>query len=147
MCKDKQLIIRLLPKKPEITFYSVSNEEVKASIDSYFMKLKRSLVDSEYFYTTEWGIREAVTYVREVYPFPKYVPEVMDCDDFAMLMKALVASEFGINDFWIVFGDSPEGYHAFNMARVEDRYVIIEPQLGTVFEVYENGYVPRECYL
>jgi len=93
-----------------------------------------------YYYTTLWGIKEAVKYCRKVYPFPKYQSGIMDCDDFAILMKGLMSAEFGISDFGIALGMTPMGYHAFNQARIEDRRVFIEPQTGEVFEIGEKGY-------
>ena len=64
----------------------------------------------------------------------------MDCDDFAILMKGLMNAEFCVNAFGIALGNVPGGYHAYNIARVEDRWVMIEPQTGEVFEFGDNGY-------
>jgi len=98
------------------------------------------LFDSVYYFTTLWGIQEAVRYVRRVYSFPKYEVEQTDCDDFAILMKGLMSAEFGINDFGIALGNTPMGYHAFNLARAEQNWVFIEPQTGEIFEMGEKGY-------
>ena len=92
-----------------------------------------------YYYTTLWGIKEAVKYCRKVYPFPKYKTAVMDCDDFAILLKGLMSAEFGINDFGIALGMTPMGYHAFNIARIESKRVFIEPQTGEVFEMDDTS--------
>lgn len=130
--------------KPDITFYEIDYNTVLAELQAMGLSIMRSgLIDTQYYYTTLWGIQEAVKYVRKVYPFPSYKAEKTDCDDFAILMKGLLSAEFGINDVGLVFGDSPMGYHAFNIARVEDRRVIIEPQTGEVFELGGN-YIPKE---
>lgn len=131
--------------KPSITFYEIDYNVVLSELNAMGLSILRSgLLDSQYYYTTLWGIQEAVKYARKVYSFPSYKSEKTDCDDFAILMKGLLSAEFGLNDVGIVFGDSPMGYHAFNMARVEDRRVLIEPQTGEVFEIGENGYIPKE---
>ena len=131
-----------IPTKPAITFYEIDSQTVQNELNDLNISTPLGLWDAlqPYYYTTLWGIKEAVKYCRKVYPFPKYQTAIMDCDDFAILLKGLMSAEFGINDFGIALGMTPMGYHAFNMARVEDRMVFIEPQTGEVFEIGENGY-------
>jgi len=128
--------------KPDITFYEIDWQTVQSELEALGISVPLGLFDaySPYYYTTLWGIKEAVKYCRKVYPFPKYENPRKDCDDFAMLMSALISAEFGINDFGIALGKTLGGYHAFNIARVEDRRVFIEPQTGEVFEQGVNGY-------
>ena len=130
--------------KPTITFYEIGWQTVQDEFTALGITLPLGLMDAgdSYYYTTLWGLQEAVKYVRKVYPFPKYQDAIQDCDDFAMLMSALISAEFGINDFGIALGMTSMGYHAFNIARVEDRRVLIEPQTGEVFELHDKGY---EC--
>jgi len=129
-------------KKPEITFYEIDWQLVQRELADLNIATPLGLLDAlqSYYYTTLWGIKEAVKYCRKVYPFPKYKTAVMDCDDFAILMKGLMSAEFGINVFGVALGNTPMGYHAFNLARVEQIWVLIEPQTGEVFEIGENGY-------
>ena len=129
--------------KPNITFYEIDWETVENEFDALNIHIPLGLFDAlqPYYYTTLWGIKEAVKYCRKVYPFPKYKTAIMDCDDFAILMKGLISAEFGINDFGIVLGMTPQGYHAYNLARVEQNRVCVEPQTGEVFEIGENGYL------
>ena len=130
-----------IPSKPDITFYEIDSQTVQNELNALNITIPVGLWDyPTYYYTTLWGIKEAVKYCRKVYPFPKYQTAIMDCDDFAILMKGLMSAEFGINDFGIALGMTPMGYHAFGIARVEDRYVFVEPQTGEVFEIGENGY-------
>jgi hypothetical protein len=128
--------------KPDITFYEIDSQKVQDELDALNIATPMGLWDAlqPYYYTTLWGIKEAVKYCRKVYPFPKYRDAVMDCDDFAILMKGLMSAEFGINDFGIALGNTSMGYHAFNIARAEERRVLIEPQTGEVFEIGEKGY-------
>jgi hypothetical protein len=133
MCK-----LKIVVDKPDITFYEIDAQTVRDELDDLGIGYPMWLWDTNYYYTTLWGIKEAVKYCRKVYPFPKYESEIMDCDDFAILMKGLMSAEFGINDFGIALGDTPSGYHAFNIARVEDRRVYVEPQTGEVFEMDDS---------
>jgi len=126
-----------IPTKPDITFYEITSHLVQTELDELKIAIPLGLFDagSPYYYTTLWGIKEAVSYCRKVYPFPKYKTAIMDCDDFAILLKGLMSAEFGINDFGIALGMTPMGYHAFNLARVEGNRVFVEPQTGEVFEI------------
>lgn len=126
-------------KKPDITFYEIERETVRAELTALNIAIPLDLFDTSYYYTTLWGIKEAVKWVRKVYPFPQYKSEVTDCDDFAFLMKGLMSAEFGINDFGVALGMTPSGYHAFCISRVEDRRVNIEPQTGEIFEIGETS--------
>ena len=129
--------------KPNITFYELDWQIVKNELYALNIQVPLGLFDafSPYYYTTLWGIQEAVKYARRVYPFPKFKEPIMDCDDFATLMKGLISAEFGINAFGIALGKMPLGYHAYNLARVEDRWVNIEPQSGDIFEIGERDYL------
>jgi len=131
-----------IPSKPDITFYVIDSQIVQREYNALNISIPLGLFDyfQSYYYTTLWGIKEAVKYCRKVYSFPKYQTAIMDCDDFAILMKGLMSAEFGINDFGIALGLTPQGYHAFNTTRVEDRRVFVEPQSGEVFEIGDRGY-------
>lgn len=127
--------------KPDITFYEIDSRTVQHEFDLLNIKIPLGLFDAggSYYYTTLWGIQEAVKYIRSIYQFPKYKVAQFDCEDFAFLMKGLMSSEFGINDFGVALGNTPMGYHAYNLARVEDRRVYVEPQTGEVFEMGDTS--------
>jgi len=128
--------------KPDITFYENDSQLVQKEMQDLGIAIPMGLWDAgePYYYTTLWGVKEATKWIRKVYKFPKYRKARMDCDDFAILFKGLMSSEFGINDCAIQLGNTPMGYHAFNLVRAEDRRVVVEPQTGEVFEVGEKGY-------
>jgi len=128
--------------KPSITFYEIDWQLVQNELVDLNITIPLGLWDAgqSYYYTTLWGIKEAIKYCRKIYPFPKYKEAQTDCDDFAVLMKGIISAEFGINDFGIALGMTPEGYHAFNIARADGKRVFVEPQTGEVFEIGENGY-------
>ena len=140
MCKKLQSPIATT--KPDITFYEIDSQTIQNELTALDITVSLGLFDAlqPYYYTTLWGIQEAVKYCRKVYPFPKYKAAVMDCDDFAILLKGLMSAEFGVNAFGIALGNTPMGYHAFGIARVEDRWVFVEPQTGEIFEIGNKGY-------
>jgi len=140
MCKKLQSPIATT--KPDITFYEIDSQTIQNELTALGITVPLGLFDAlqPYYYTTLWGIQEAVKYCRKVYPFPKYKAAVMDCDDFAILLKGLMSAEFGVNAFGIALGNTPMGYHAFGIARVEDRWVFVEPQTGEIFEIGNKGY-------
>uniref|UniRef100_A0A6M3L8N3 Agglutinin C-terminal domain-containing protein n=1 Tax=viral metagenome TaxID=1070528 RepID=A0A6M3L8N3_9ZZZZ len=139
MCKFQSPIATV---KPNITFYEIDSQLVQNELVELNITMPLGLFDAfqGYFYTTLWGIKEAVKYCRKIYPFPKYKTAIMDCDDFAILLKGLMSAEFGINDFGIALGMTPAGYHAFNLARAEQNWVFIEPQTGEIFNIGDKGY-------
>jgi len=138
MCKFQSPIAIV---KPDITFYEIDWQLVKSELTDLNIVVPLGLLDAfqSYYYTTLWGVKEAVKYCRKVYSFPKYKTAVMDCDDFAILLKGLMSAEFGINDFGIALGNTPMGYHAFCLSRIEDRRVYVEPQTGEVFEMDDTS--------
>jgi len=140
---DRMSTFKHMPSKPDITFYEIDWHIVKNELTTLNISVPLGLFDaySPYFYTTLWGIQEAVKYARKVYPFPKFKEPIMDCDDFAVLMKGLISAEFGINTFGVALGNTPFGYHAYNLTRVEDKWINVEPQSGNVFEIGERGYI------
>jgi hypothetical protein len=134
--------IPLINPKPDITFYELDARVIKNELDDLGIDVPLGLWDggNSYYYTTRWGVEEAVKYCRRIYPFPKYEYPRMDCDDYSVLMKGLMSAEFGINACAISLGYIPQGYHAYNICRAEDRWVMIEPQTGSVFEFGDNSY-------
>jgi len=135
--------------KPAITFYEVDWQVVQDEILALGINLPLGLFDAyqPYYYTTLWGIQEAVKWSRKVYPFPKYQDARMDCDKFAFLMKGLISAEFGLSAFAFQLGFIPQGYHAFNLARTDTGWVIVEPQTGEVFAIGTHGYTLDKAIL
>lgn len=62
------------------------------------------------------------------------------CDDFAIWMMGLIHAEFGLNYFGLVLGNSPGGYHAYNIFRTEAGLLQVEPQTGNMGELGEGDY-------
>ena len=97
----------------------------------YFMDGKYWAVDLELWGELIWDILSGM---------PRYTTERFDCDDFSMLTKARFAERYKINGIGIAIGDSPLGYHAWNVFLVPDEndFYFLEPQNGEVWKINEN---------
>lgn len=124
--------------KPAFLLKELSASVVRAELPFHHLMG----LDSLYYYTAseDWG--KVFSYIFFGFDMPDYVAERMDCDDFALLMKGLVNSFFGLNAFGVVFGQALGGYHAWNIFRTEEAWMQFEPQTGEVFK-YEKGYEPQ----
>ena len=102
-----------------------------------------ALLDNIYYYAKSEDWAEVFDYIYFEFNMPKYLAERMDCDDFAVLLKGLITSFFGLNYFGVVFGQTPMGYHAWNIFQTEAGLIQFEPQTGKYFPLGEKGYSPK----
>jgi len=142
----KRICLAFEAPKPKVKPLKVSSLQIKSEIDN--MKLRMmypALLDhyQDYYYleSSQWA--EVFNYIYFVFDMPTYVSAKMDCEDFAILLKGLVSSFFGLNAFAVAFGKTPMGYHAFNMLRTEDGWLLFEPQTGDIFELGQKKYEPE----
>lgn len=80
----------------------------------------------------------------------KYVEDVFDCDDYSDWLKAWFAIEYKLNTVGRVKGDSPWGWHAYNIVVCVDGVYIIEPQVKYMWPVKEAeklGFKPQRIYI
>lgn len=56
-----------------------------------------------------------------------------DCDDFADALPAWSKMFYGVNAIWEVWGDTPQGGHAWNAMMTDDGMYELEPQTGEVW--------------
>ncbi len=133
-------------QKPKIELLVTTSLSVETKVEE--LKLKKmfpTLTDmgEDYTYTksTDWAT--VFDYIYFKFPMPSYLAARMDCDDFAVLLKGLVASFFGLNYFGVVFGWAPGGYHAWCIFNTENGLFCLEPQTGQYFPVGEQGYQPE----
>jgi len=75
------------------------------------------------------------------FPADMYVDGDADCDDYSKLASAKSAMSFKRNGCFQVWGDSPNGYHAFNIVKTEKSYMLFEPNAGFKHtgELFRNG--------
>lgn len=70
---------------------------------------------------------------------PKYTADKFDCENFALLVTARVAEKYRLNSCGIAIGDSPWGYHGYNIFLSDAGLFYLEPQNGDVFPVGEDS--------
>ena len=68
-----------------------------------------------------------------------YIKDVSDCDDAAFLFKA-AASERHENGVGFIYGKTPRGFHAWNVAICPDGIFEVEPQTAAMGK--RKGYKP-----
>jgi len=102
--------------------------------------LRSQLYDAEYYEVSIEELREFNEYwVRNYLSRIEYTPETFDCDDFAMLYKALAVMHTGKNSFFVAVGKLYGrdgkflGYHAWVAALTDAGVKFIEPQTGDIF--------------
>ena len=128
-------------EKPQIKLLALPASIVMQDIQPLNLKMMYpGLIDSSYFYTKAEGWAEVFDFIFFKFNMPKYLIDRMDCDDFAILLKGLVTSFFGLNYFGVVFGNTPAGYHAYNIFKTEVGLLQLEPQTGNMGELGEHGY-------
>ncbi|WP_059280149.1 lectin MOA-related protein [Dehalococcoides mccartyi] len=77
---------------------------------------------------------------------PQYQPDRFDCEDFAISMIAYIAQRYRLNSCGMARGESPGGYHAWNVILTEHGPKFFEPQTGTLFEFNGGGYSADMVY-
>ena len=127
--------------KPKIELLSMPSEDVKSEIAGLKL-LYPTLLDyfQPYYYTKAEDWAEVLDYIYFKFDMPKYLAAKMDCEDFGILLKGLVSSFFGLNYFGVVFGNTPAGYHGYNVFRTEKGLLQLEPQTGNIGELGEGSY-------
>ena len=148
MCFKIQNPIVVEKAKPKIDLIYMPSDRVADEMTLGKLKMLYPVpLDVKYYYTTakEWA--EVFNWIYFKFAMPKYAADRMDCDDFAFLLKGLVASFFELNYFGVVIGRTPLGCHAWNILRTEDEVWQFEPQTGACFPWGEQGYFPEYVLL
>ena len=90
-----------------------------------------------YYYSFEDWLRVFADILANM---PKYAKEKFDCDNFALLTCARVMEKYHVNGCGIAIGDSPMGYHAWNIIITETELFYMEPQTGKILDLVGEGY-------
>ena len=142
-----KVIKKILERKqeePKIELLTMPSSDVQGEISLAGLRLLYpGLLDSKYCYTRAEDWAEIFSYIYFVFDMPKYLVDRMDCDDFAVLLKGLVTSFFGLNCFGVVYGNTPMGYHSWNVFRTEETWLQFEPQTGEFFKMNKRDYKPE----
>ena len=85
--------------------------------------------------------------VEESYiPNMQWLKDTFDCDDFARQFVVHL-TRYLLNSGAVVYGNSPMGYHAFNLIICTDGLAMLEPQNGQIAKVKDGGlegYLPKK---
>lgn len=119
-----------------LTEYQISREGLRRKLDILGLQ-SLFLWDSNYWYVSleDWGkVLKDVTF-----GMPAYTVDKFDCENFGMLTSARVSETYKLNTCGICVGDSPWGYHGFNIFLAEDGLYYFEPQTGDVYPISEDS--------
>ena len=86
------------------------------------------ILDTKYKLISEATLKEIAAHIKEKF---EYIKNVSDCDDAALLFKA-AASERQENGVGLIFGKTPRGFHAWNVAMYQDGISEVEPQTAGI---------------
>jgi len=128
---------------PQIPIIITHATEMMKVMGNNNVDLLYAPMDTEYYHTSPSGWLKVFDYIYSNKVMPKYIAERMDCEDFAMWLKAMVSLHFGLNWFAFIIGDSPMGRHGFN-AFYDGSLWLLEPQDKdhVPFKIGDNGYTP-----
>ena len=88
----------------------------------------QDMPDVDVYYTTEKQWKMLIPSLA--YPADKYIASQTDCDDYSKKASADSSWHFGLNCIQ-AWGDTPYGYHAFNLVFISGIEVrIFEPNAG-----------------
>jgi len=103
------------------------------------------LWDSRYFYCSHEDWEKVLAKV--LLDMPKYTAEKFDCENFALLASARTSELFKLNTCGIAIGQSPLGYHGFNIFVSEFGLHYLEPQTGDIYSVDKNSSYKAEIVI
>jgi hypothetical protein len=116
------------------------------SLTQTFGGIEIKLADAQYRYPS---ITDVIGFLEwDEHDELEFRVDSRDCDDYALQLMASFRSvndyKLGNGAFGIAWGDSPVGYHAYNVClchvRNRDMLYIIEPQTDEMFIIHDSGY-------
>ena len=131
----------------KINRHEIAFGELKAELANLGIRCMTDMPDSKKRYTDFETMKEIIPWLT--YRADYYIAQLeINCDDYALWAAADARRIFDIQGVWQAWGDSPLGYHAFNIVRTEKGYFLFEPNsgfpfAGVLFEIGGNEYVPK----
>ena len=121
---------------PSITEFEMSAATLKGLLEPLGLR-ELHLWDDKYFYCSheDWG----KVFAKVLLNMPRYTAERFDCSNYAMLASARTSELFKLNTCGIAIGQSPWGYHGFNLFVSEAGLFYLEPQTFDIYNVKENS--------
>ena len=133
-------------KGSPITFIEgqIGGDEMRQKLVDLGFMIPLGMMDSIYYYTDaeSWAnILHDMSFKSNLYK-----PERFDCDDYAFKAYVTCRERYGLNTFGIVLGNTPAGYHGFNIVFTGTEFFLFEPNegfgFGGMFPIGEHGYIP-----
>jgi len=121
-----------------LTEYEISTTELFTEVWKLKPKPKQLFLwDSKYYYVSheDWG----KVIKKVLLDMPKYTAQKFDCENYAMLTSARTSEIYKLNTMAVVIGQSPMGYHGFNMFKSEAGLFYLEPQNSMVYDVNDDS--------
>jgi len=137
MCKLKDW---LKPPKALVE-YEMTRVDLLSLIRTPYPKALIFLDDKRYYYVSheDWG--KVIRYA--LLDMPAYLTEKFDCENTSNVCRCRVSSKYKLNTMGEAVGQSPWGYHAFNLfvssIDGEPKLFILEPQNGDIYTVEEDS--------
>ena len=121
---------------PQLTEHELSRQDLHSQLQVLGLE-KLYLWDNRYWYVSleDWG----KVFADVLLNMPSYTVDKFDCEDFALLTTAKVSERYHLNTCGIAIGDSPMGYHGFNIFVTEVGLYYLEPQTGMMYPVTEDS--------
>jgi len=126
---------------PKHTEYELPRQDLREQLQVLALE-KLYLWDNKYWYISleDWG----KVFADVLLNMPKYTVDKFDCNDFTLLTSAKAGERYQLNTCGIAVGNSPRGYHGFNVFLSEAGLYYLEPQDGMLYPVTEDsGYKAR----
>ena len=132
---------------PVVPRFVILYSELVAQLRSLGVEPMSNLPDYRKRYTDLSTLQILLPYLT--YRADYYISELdIDCDDYARWAAADARRLFNIQGVWECWGDTPAGYHAFNIALTEEGFFLFEPNAGfqhagELFRIGKYGYQPK----
>jgi len=115
---------------------------VRKAVNTLLFNFRSWFFDLNYESFTRQSFDVAVKYFADFVESHNlhYEFEFFDCDDFALLFKALTSAKLNINAVGLALGELYEdetllGGHAWNVVLIDDELYYFEPQTYELFDV------------
>ena len=121
---------------PSITELEMDASQLSSLLNPLSLR-ELHLWDNRYFYCSheDWG----KVLAKVLLGMPKYVAEKWDCEQYAMRATVRAGELFQLNTLGLCIGQSPFGYHGFNIFVSEAGLFYLEPQTGDIHNVADNS--------
>lgn len=121
---------------PSLNECEVSRRELVVKLEVLGLK-SLYLWDYCYYHVSheDWG----KVFEDVLLNMPEYTRDKFDCENYAMLTVARVSEKYKLNSCGIAIGQSPFGYHGFNIFLSDAGLFYLEPQTGDIYSVDEDS--------